>query len=870
MLKKMVTAGSSLALVAGVTVALAAVSTAAQADTPTDPYTLAVGAADRAAASGLDGFTAGVNEQYQRTMVTPWVDGLYSVAYERTYKGIPVVGGDAVVLVDGQGRIRATSSASTASVDVATTPSVSLSKAESSAKDSLSKVDRVEDQRLVVYISDDTPRLAWETDVYGQKDDSPSHLSVFTDALNGKVLGKQERIQAGSGTGKWNGPAPLSIGTTGSGSSYSMRDPNNPGLSCAQYNGSVLTGTDDSWGNGNGTSIETGCVDAMWSAQQEAKMLREWLGRNGHNGNGGSWPIYVGLNDQNAYWDGSTVTIGKNTNGEWISSQDVVGHEFGHGLDQNTPGGTSSEAGLGEGTGDIFGALTEAYSNEPAPYDTPDFLVGEQINLVGTGPIRNMYNPSLVSNDPNCYSSAIPGTEVHAAAGPLNHWFYLMAQGSNPAGGPASPTCNNSTVTGMGIQNAGKVFYGGMLLKTSSMTYKKYRTATLTAAKNLDSTCGLFAKTKAAWDAISVPAQTADPTCTGGGGDFSMALNPASGTVNAGSSTTSTLSTTTTSGSAQTVNLTAAVTGGSGVTATLNPTSVTSGNSSTLSIAVAAGTASGTRTITVTGTGSVTHTVTYNLTIQGTPPANDFSISASPASGTISAGSSGTTTINTATTSGSAQSVSLSASAPSGISVSFNPASVTSGGSSTATISVAAGTAGGPYTITITGTGTSATHSTTYALTVPGSGCSVTVGNGGFESGTSPWTGSTGAIGDWSSYNEPAHSGTRSAYLGGYGYAATDTINQSITLPSGCTSATLTYWLHIDTAETGSTVYDKFTVSVNGTVKQTFSNVNAASGYVQRTVALGSYAGQTITLTFKGVEDASLQTSFLVDDVTIG
>ena len=59
---------------------------------------------------------------------------------------------------------------------------------------------------------------------------------------------------------------------------------------------------------------------------------------------------------------------------------------------------------------------------------------------------------------------------------------------------------------------AGKIFYGGMLLKTSGMTHKKYRTATLTAAKNLDSSCVLFNRTKDAWNAVAVPAQTGDPT----------------------------------------------------------------------------------------------------------------------------------------------------------------------------------------------------------------------------------------------------------------------------------------------------------------------------------------------------------------------
>ena len=103
--------------------------------------------------------------------------------------------------------------------------------------------------------------------------------------------------------------------------------------------------------------------------------------------------------------------------------------------------------------------------------------VGEGVNLVGHGPIRYMYNPSQVG-DPNCYSAPIPSTEVHAAAGPQNHWFYLLAEGSSPTGGkPASPTCNNSTVTGIGIQKAGKIFYNGLLQKTSSWNHRAAREA---------------------------------------------------------------------------------------------------------------------------------------------------------------------------------------------------------------------------------------------------------------------------------------------------------------------------------------------------------------------------------------------------------
>lgn len=617
MKRRPMTAGTTLAVLAGMIVATGGQTASAEPAPPaSSPLAAAVSAADRAAASGLDSLAKGPDERYERQMVTPWVKGLYSVAYERTYRGLPVVGGDAVVVADSEGRVRATQSAMARSVAVSTTPTVSAKAAERTARGRMSTVDRVESHRLVVRALAGTSRLAWETVLDGRRAKAPSRLHVFVDAGTGRVLDSYDDVKAGTGNSQWNGPSPLSIDTTASGGSYSLRDPNRPGLTCADYStGGVFTKSSDSWGTGSAAGKETGCVDVMWAAQHEWNMLRDWLGRNGHDGNGRSWPVKVGLNDVNAYWDGSTVSIGHNNANQWIGAMDVVGHEFGHGIDQYTPGGANNESGLGEATGDIMGALTEAYTNEPAPYDDPDYTVGEKINLVGNGPIRIMYNPGQIG-DPNCYSSSIPGTEEHAAAGPLNHWFYLLAEGSNPGGGkPASPTCNSSSVTGVGIQSAGKVFYGGMLLKTSGMTYKRYRTATLTAARNLDATCVLFDRAKAAWDAVSVPAQSGDPTCApSGNNDFSLSLDPASGSVKPGSSTTVTVKTALTSGSAQTVQLTATGLPG-GVTASFSPSSVQSGASSTLTLSASSSAAPGTYTFTVKGDGTQSHTAQYTLTV---------------------------------------------------------------------------------------------------------------------------------------------------------------------------------------------------------------------------------------------------------------
>jgi Zn-dependent metalloprotease len=145
--------------------------------------------------------------------------------------------------------------------------------------------------------------------------------------------------------------------------------------------------------------------------------------------------------------------------------------------------------------------------------------------------------------------------------------------------------------------------------------------------------------------------------------------------------------------------------------------------------------------------------------------------------------------------------------------------------------------------------------------------------NGGFESGTSPWAGTTGVIGNYS--GQTAYEGSRFAWLGGNGTTATESLYQTVTIPSTATAATLSFALHIDTAETGSTVYDKMVVTVKnssgttlGTLA-TYNNTMPASGYQIRTFNLLPYKGQTVRIHFNMTEDYSLQTSFVVDKVSL-
>jgi hypothetical protein len=190
-------------------------------------------------------------------------------------------------------------------------------------------------------------------------------------------------------------------------------------------------------------------------------------------------------------------------------------------------------------------------------------------------------------------------------------------------------------------------------------------------------------------------------------------------------------------------------------------------------------------------------------------------------------------------------------------------------------------TTAGTYTVTVTATdSTGAKNSVTFTWTIgsgSGGGCTAAqlLGNPGFETGTAtPWTATSGVISDHT--QEPPHSGTWDAWLDGYTSATTDTLAQTVTVPSGCSTYQLSYWLHIDTSQTTTTkAIDTLTVQVlnsSGTVLgtlATFSNLNHGTGYAQYSYNLSAYAGQTITLKFTGVQASSTKTSFVVDDTAI-
>ena len=288
-------------------------------------------------------------------------------------------------------------------------------------------------------------------------------------------------------------------------------------------NGTTFTDADDVWGNGLQSNRQSAAVDAHYGAGKTYDYYNTQLGRAGiwNNGTGARSRVHYGQNYVNAFWDGTQMTYGDGAgNAAPLVELDVAGHEMSHGVTENTAGlnYTGDAGGLNEATSDIFGTGVEWYTNNPS--DTPDYLIGEEININGNGtPLRYMDKPSKDGGSKDCWSSSLGGLDPHYSSGPLNHWYYLASEGSGAKtiNGVSynSPTCNASTVTGIGHLKVEKIWYRTLsTYLTSSSNYAAARTGVIKAAKDLygvgSAECTAVDK---AMGAISAPAST--ETCGG-------------------------------------------------------------------------------------------------------------------------------------------------------------------------------------------------------------------------------------------------------------------------------------------------------------------------------------------------------------------
>ncbi|MER5727010.1 M4 family metallopeptidase [Streptomyces sp. NPDC002138] len=434
------------------------------------------------------------------------VDGTTHTTYERTYGGLPVLGGDLTVHAKG-GVTKSVTKATNAEIKVDTTAAVTPDAADKTAFSAASSaggkdVKAAKGAKKVVWAADGVPVLAYETVVGGvQRDGTPSELHVITDAKTGAKITEWQKIESGIGNTMYSGQ--VTLGTSQSGSNYTLTDAGRGGHKTYDLNGgssgtgTLFTNTTDTWGNGLASNRATAGADAAYGAQLTWDYYKNVHGRNGLR-NDGVAPysrVHYGNAYVNAFWDDSCfcMTYGDGTsNTHPLTSIDVAAHEMTHGLTSVTGNMTYSgePGGLNEATSDIMSAAVEFNANNAN--DVGDYLVGEKIDINGDGtPLRYMDKPSKDGGSKDSWYSGLGGLDVHYSSGPANHVFYLMSEGSGAKviNGVSynSPTSDNLPVTAIGRDAAAKIWFRALTVGyfKSNTNYAAARTATLQAAADL-------------------------------------------------------------------------------------------------------------------------------------------------------------------------------------------------------------------------------------------------------------------------------------------------------------------------------------------------------------------------------------------------
>ncbi|GAA3713689.1 M4 family metallopeptidase [Streptomyces tremellae] len=510
-------------------------------------------------------------------------DGKRHVRFSQTFHGIPVVGGDIVVHLNSASQYLGVTRAASGAVSVpAVTARLTAGQAEAKARGAVTGGTPAH-ARLVVRHQGSTSKLAYEIPVAGAKGDIEKARTVLVDAASGAVLSSTPvaddfispevmaklRAQGRPATPTTDGtaapaapearpaatfPAPA----TGTGASLfsgtvtlnttqtaattftlvdttrgksEIRDAkHSSSLGTSTFaNASVLSDSDDKWGDGTTSDSVTPAVDAQYGLTSTFDFYKKTFNRLGtdDDGAGPHGVVHFSTGYANAAWvdechcmiygdgDGQTFT-------KPLVQLDVTGHELTHGVVSATAGletqvdpATGNQIGepgsLNESLADIFGSADEFATANPK--DPGNYLMGEQLGLA-QGFLRRLDHPSLdkLEGTVDYWSADAPKTEVHAGSGVSSHAFYLLAEGSGAktVNGVSynSPTVDGSTVTGIGRDKAIKIFYQALTRYMVSTTdFHDAREATLKAAADLygsDST--EYTTVDKAWAAVNVTA----------------------------------------------------------------------------------------------------------------------------------------------------------------------------------------------------------------------------------------------------------------------------------------------------------------------------------------------------------------------------
>ncbi|MEU9608115.1 M4 family metallopeptidase [Streptomyces sp. NPDC048057] len=525
--------------------------------------------ADATAARAATGSALGLGakEQLVPRSVLKDADGTLHTRYERTYDGLPVLGGDLVVHTAPSGRMKGATKATEARIAV---PGTSPARTAASARAfSLGRAKAVgtkgaalgQAPRKVLWApAGGRPVLAWETVVKGtQPDGMPSELHVVTDATTGVELHRREAVvnaagtsadtrEAGSarqpakakpaeakeaeakgartdalGTGRTRYSGDVQLGTSRYGSLYNMTDSARGGHRTYDllngsggygYGGRLVTGTDNVWGDGTSANRQTDAADAAYGAQVTWDYFAEVHQRYGvrNDGDGGSSKVHDSVHGRGAYWWDSCFCVIYGPGGTTpYTSIDMAANALGTGLINNTTKFYSGEsAGLWGATMDIFAAAVEFHADNSR--DPGDYLTGENVDIGGLNARhRQMDRPSKNIRGTDYWHPRISSSgNGYYVGGPAMHWFYLLSEGSGAktVNGVAydSPTHDGQPVTPIGRSAVERIWYRALTVYMTSRTdYAGARAATLAAAADLyGASSSTHHRVADAWGAVNV------------------------------------------------------------------------------------------------------------------------------------------------------------------------------------------------------------------------------------------------------------------------------------------------------------------------------------------------------------------------------
>lgn len=338
------------------------------------------------------------------------------------------------------------------------------------------------------------------------------------------------KVAPGVGHGFHSGTVPLT--TTFNGELYELRDPSRGNVGIYDYrvpNGvtpPLLTDADNDWGDGTRLDYQSIVVDGAYAAAKAWDYFATVHGRLGIAGDGKGVDMYAGVPNASRYWPAVPDYLRANAsagtparifygrgqlpanNGLYSTlnnaTLDLVGGAFAEGVAYMAaglpdPASEGEPVALGQANKDIFGTMIEFYANNRN--DPPDYLIGERIGIGDPAGGFKGWPRSMANASGNCWK---PQTVNSMNVG--DHFFYLLAVGSNSPQWEASQTCNGLTVTGIGNDKAAKIWYRALTTYfTPTTDYVSARIATLKAAADLYGAHGVEYNTvNSAWAAASL------------------------------------------------------------------------------------------------------------------------------------------------------------------------------------------------------------------------------------------------------------------------------------------------------------------------------------------------------------------------------